>query len=154
MMSEEPPPALDQIYLWQGSRPGVTIAGSYFGRAMLTHDRMLFLSTGRTARGLGWVFEGGRRLFTRTESLDPGDPRPGSISLALDEISRSEVVRRWDSCHYLLVEGAPNRGFSGACFLMPKSARASASRLSAFRDRLEALRSRRARQGIAPAVEQ
>ena len=140
----------DSLYMWRTAKPGVTLFGSYVGRAMLTRHRFLFLSTGATGVGRELLFAavGGplARLTlgqTTTDQLDLSALRnEGSLSGRLDHITSSRVVRRWDLSNYLVIETAGTRSLPSICSFMTRYGQ-SRGRLLAFRQALESMRAQR-----------
>ncbi len=137
----------DAPYMWRAAKPGMTLFGSYFGRAMLTSERFLFLSTGTSgvARQLMFGAVGGPIASltsgqTTADQLDLTALRnEGSLSGRLHHITTTRVGWRWDFSNYLVVETAGTQTLPAAFSLMTRYGQ-SRGRLLAFRHTLESVR--------------
>jgi hypothetical protein len=135
----------DDLYMWLAAKPGMTLFGSYFGSAMLTSERFLFLSAGTGVGKQLFGIVGGSVASltlgqTTTDQLDLGALRnEGSLSGGLHHITSTRVGWRWDFSSYLVVETAGTRSLPAACSFMTRFGQ-SRSRLLAFRQTLESIR--------------
>lgn len=101
----------NQIHVWRGERPSLSILGAPVGQLLLTSERLLFLSAGTSGvprrvaatLALGVV---GHVLFgkTPTAELDLGAlENAGSVAIALAEVQSVEVGRRLEARAFVQV---------------------------------------------------
>ena len=103
---------LNDIYCWRRPIPGHSFVGSYFGRLVLTDQRLLFFSTGSNGIRIASVLIGalGR---PNTSQLDfSALSSEGSLEFALNDVYRKKSGRRWDLSSYLTVDANAGNTFA------------------------------------------
>ncbi|MDX2013278.1 MAG: hypothetical protein SFW67_23990 [Myxococcaceae bacterium] len=115
--------ASDELYLWPAAKPGLSIRGSFVGRAVLTDTRFLFLSAGaheardRALAALLFGRLGKALLGQSTKDLDlRALENAGSLEVPLESLEGPHAGRRWDFATWF--------GFThprGVASLMPRT---------------------------------
>lgn len=113
-MNENVQIRLGSIRCWAREDAPVLVIGSKVGSLVLTEQRLLFLSTGRSeilgraSRGLLWGGVKGQKL---TDPLNFSDlENAGSLSVPIDNIAHCEAKRRWDGGAYLSLSYHDDQG--------------------------------------------
>lgn len=115
--------ASDELYLWPAEKPGLSIRGSFVGRAVLTDERLLFLSMGAHEardRALASILFGALGALLRGKSTNDLDlsalSNPGSLEVPLHRLDDPKAGRRWDFATYVTF-----RHPGGAVSMMPRT---------------------------------
>lgn len=110
------------LFRWEGPKAKFLLFGTVQGTLVVTTSRLLFLTAGGSGltsqfSALGEQLSGGMRLADVDLGL-LGNAE--SIDMPLDQITRIEVIRRWDFASYLTLAGTDTDGEEVCVAFMPK----------------------------------
>jgi len=110
------------LFRWKGPKAKFFLFGTVQGTLVITNRRLLFLTAGGSGltsqfTALGQQLSGGMRLADIDLSLLA---TPESISMLHKEITRFEVIRRWDFASYVSLAGRDEAGEEVIVSFMPK----------------------------------
>ncbi len=110
----------DQLYCWNASKPGATLAKSTKGRLVLTDTHLIFLSSGKSDMAFR-LMVGGNLFGTSTSSLDLSAlENPGSFALPLERCT-VKAAKKGLMSKYLHVAFVDDDGAAQEISLMTKN---------------------------------